>query len=361
MILFNNFKQTYSDNKVEIDQAIRRVAESGWYILGKENELFEKNFASYLNARFCVGVANGTEAIALALMACDVESGDEVITTNLTAYPTITGIIQSGAKPVLVDISEDDGLIDPDLIEEKITKHTKAIVPVHLYGQSCNMDPILKIAEKYKLKIVEDCAQSTGAEYKSAKCGTIGNCGAFSFYPTKNLGAMGDGGAISTNDRNVYEKLLSCRNYGQTKRYYHDEKGINSRLDEIQAAILNVKLSHLDNHNEIRNQISRIYRDNLNSVTCLKLNDYGKHVNHLFVVKSKNRDGLMSHLQKNDIQSLIHYPVPVNKQKAFSGQKNEKFIHSERFADSILSIPLYPELKESEYYKIITIINEFDN
>lgn len=361
MILFNDFKRSYLELKQEVDQAIERVINSGWFILGKETELFEGNFAQYLNVNFCIGVANGTEAIALALMANDIIEGDEVITTNLTAFPTITGILQAGAIPVVVDICESDGLIDVSKIEERITKKTRAIVPVHLYGQSCDMDSIVGLAERYQLKIIEDCAQSSGAIYKDKKVGTIGHCGAFSFYPTKNLGAMGDAGAIVTNDELLYHRLLSYRNYGQTKRYYHDNKGINSRLDELQAAILNAKLQFLDQQNKVRNEIAAYYRENLKTVECLNIHSYGTPAQHLFVIKSDNRDLIINHLLKNDIQTLIHYPIPIHRQKAFLWQKEESFKHSVKFANSILSIPMYPELYESEIKKIVITINEFNS
>lgn len=231
MIPFNNFKLHYQNTKQTVDKAISRVMESGWYVLGKEVENFEKEFSDYIGVDYCVGVASGTEAITLAIMANNLGIGDEVITTNVTAFPTITGIKQAGCTSVVVDVLEKDGLIDYSKIEEKITPKTKAIIPVHLYGQSCHMDPIMAIAEKHNLIIIEDCAQATGASYKSKKCGSIGICGTFSFYPTKNLGAFGDGGAITTNNKEIYHKLLSLRNYGQTKRYHHESEGINSRME----------------------------------------------------------------------------------------------------------------------------------
>jgi len=359
MILFNDFSLETQLLKSEINTAIQKVLNSGWFILGKELETFESNFASYIGTRFCIGVASGTEAIALALMALNIGSGDEVITTNLTAFPTITGILQSGAKPVVVDILSSNGLIDFRKIQAKITPKTKAIVPVHLYGQSCNLSEIETIAQEHQLHFVEDCAQSTGATYKGMKCGSIGDCGTFSFYPTKNLGAYGDGGAVTTNDEAVYSKLKSLRNYGQTKRYHHETAGINSRLDEIQAAILNVKLNYLDHWNAERHQIARFYRQHLQTVECLKEEAYGKPVNHLFVVKSNHRDKLVEHLQNKGIQTFIHYPIPVNRQKAFLGQKAEILENSDKFADSILSLPIYPGLSKKNIDQIIQATNEF--
>lgn len=360
MILFNDFKLHYQSVKEEIDKAIQRVMTSGWYVLGKEVEAFEKEFAQYLGVKYCVGVASGTEAIALGLMANGIGANDEVITTNLTAFPTITGIQQTGATPVVVDVLAKDGLIDPSKIEDKINAKTKAIVPVHLFGQSCDMEAIIKIATKYDLKIIEDCAQSAGATYQQKYCGTLGNCGAFSFYPTKNLGAYGDGGAISTNDEKIYENLLYLRNYGQTKRYHHEYQGINSRLDEIQAAILRVKLPFLNNWNKRRAFLANRYKSQLKNLTFIVENDYGNSAHHLFVVKSEKRDSLLKYLNNNGVQSLIHYPIPIHKQKAFTLQKDEKLIMSEKMADKILSLPIYPELTEEKQDIIIDKINQYE-
>lgn len=359
MILFNDFSKEPQVLKQEIHRAIQKVVDSGWFILGKELGAFESDFARYIGTRYCVGVASGTEAIALALMAHDIGEGDEVITTNLTAFPTITGILQSGSKPVVVDIISDNGLIDYRKIQKKITPKTKAIVPVHLYGQSCNLYEIKNLAERNNLFVIEDCAQSTGATFQGEKCGSVGDCGAFSFYPTKNLGAYGDGGAITTNDEAVYTNLMALRNYGQTKRYHHESRGINSRLDEIQAAILNVKLKFLDQGNQERHEIALTYRKHLQTVECLNEENYGKHANHLFVVKSHHRDKLAEYLHNKDIQTFIHYPVPVNRQKAFLWQKDENLENSIQFADSILSLPIYPGLSKQHIDQIIQTINDF--
>jgi dTDP-4-amino-4,6-dideoxygalactose transaminase len=360
VIRFDNFNVQYASVKEEIDAAIRRVLESGWFILGKEAAAFEREFARYIGCRYCLGVASGTDAIALSLMALDIGSGDEVITTNMTAFPTIAAVVQAGALPVVVDISPEDGLIDPDKIEAKITTRTKAIVPVHLYGQSCDMDPICEIARKHRLKIVEDCAQSVGAAYKEKKTGVFGDVNAFSFYPTKNLGAYGDAGAVTTNDEAAYNKLLQMRNYGQRARYYHDTFGINSRLDEMQAAVLRVKLKHLDQWTRQRRRHAHYYREHLKSVTCLEENSYGVPVYHLFVIKTSRRDRMLEYLQSNGIQCLIHYPVPIHRQKAFptrSHQDHNIYPHTERFADEILSIPIYPELTGEQQERIVEAIN----
>ena len=263
MIEFNNFSREYSFLKDEIDLAVNRVLSSGRYVLGKEVSNFENNFSDYIGAKYCVSVASGTDALTISLMALGIESGDEVITTSMTAYPTIIGILNAGAKPVLVDINPDDMLISPDAIEAAINKKTKAVIPVHLYGQCCNMERIAKIASKFNIHVVEDCAQSTGSSYKNKNAGTIGTCGAFSFYPTKNLGCYGDGGAIVTDQDDIYVKLKLLRNYGQEQNYNHNINGLNSRLDEIQAAILSAKLPHLDAWNKRRNEIAQKYLENL--------------------------------------------------------------------------------------------------
>jgi dTDP-4-amino-4,6-dideoxygalactose transaminase len=363
LIRFDNFKVQYAALKKEIDAAVQRVLDSGWFIMGQELEAFEKEFAAYLGCKYCVGVACGTEAIALSLMALDIGRGDEVITSNMTAFPTIAGIMQANAVPVMADIAYDDGLINAAGIEEKITPRTKAIVPVHLYGQSCDMDPICTIAQKYNLKVVEDCAQSVGASYKNKKTGSIGHVNAFSFYPTKNLGAYGDAGAITTDDATIYQKLLQLRNYGQRVRYYHDTFGINSRLDEMQAAILRVKLPYLEDWNNQRRQQAQYYQNHLESVQCLKENSYGAPVYHLFVIKTPERDRMVDYLKSQGIQCLIHYPVPIHQQKAFPGKasENEMYPYTERFAREIVSIPIYPGLSEEDREKIVKVINEFRN
>ena len=361
MILFNDFISEYRLIKKEINQAISNVLDSGWFILGKELEKFENLFAKYLGVKYLVGVGSGTDAITLSLMALGIGDGDEVITTSLTAFPTITGILRSGAKPVLVDVLLKDGLINPDLIEQKINKKTKCIIPVHLYGQSCEMDKIFTIVKRYNLKIVEDCAQAAGSLYGNNKTGTLGDCGAFSFYPTKNIGAYGDAGAISTNSEVLYKKLRMLRNYGQNSRYYHDLNGLNSRLDEFQAAILSVKLKYLDKWNEKRRQIAKNYNENLISVEPIKENHYGKHIYHLYVIKTLNRVKLQLHLQKNGIQTLIHYPLSINKQKAFPSQINEIFSNSEKLSNEILSLPIHPALKSTEIKKIVKCINEYSS
>lgn len=361
MIKFNNFNTEYNFIKSEIDTSIARVISSGWYILGIELSNFEKLFSKYLGANYCVGVGSGTDALTISLMSLNIGKGDEVITTSLTAYPTITGILNSGAKPVLVDVYKSNALMDVEKIEAKINKKTKAIMPVHLYGQSCDMNMITKIAKKHNLAVVEDCAQATGALYKGKKVGTIGDCGAFSFYPTKNLGAYGDGGAIVTNSEKIYLKAKLYRNYGQEDKYNHTLNGLNSRLDEIQAAVLATKLKFLDNWNRKRREIAKKYSTELKTVDFLKNDSDSLHVHHLYVIKSNNRDKLINHLTKNGVETLIHYPLPINKQKAFFKMENETYENADKITKQILSLPINPWLKDDEINSIIEIINSILN
>ena len=361
MIKFNNFNTEYNFIKSEIDTSIARVISSGWYILGIELSNFEKLFSKYLSSNYCVGVGSGTDALTISLMCLNIGKGDEVITTSLTAYPTITGILNSGAKPVLVDVYKSNALMDVEKIEAKINKKTKAIMPVHLYGQSCDMNMITKIAKKHNLAVVEDCAQATGALYKGKKVGTIGDCGAFSFYPTKNLGAYGDGGAIVTNSEKIYLKAKLYRNYGQEDKYNHTLNGLNSRLDEIQAAVLATKLKFLDSWNQKRRKIAKKYSTELETVDFLKNDSDSVHVHHLYVVKSNNRDKLVNHLTKNGVETLIHYPLPINKQKAFFKMENETYENADKITKQILSLPINPWLKDDEINSIIEIINSILN
>jgi dTDP-4-amino-4,6-dideoxygalactose transaminase len=376
-IMFNNFRRQYVAIKDEIDAAIKETLLSGNFILGEKVKKFEEEFAKYLGAKYCVGVASGTDAITLSLMALGIGAGDEVITTDMTAFPTVAAIMRANVIPVLIDINEGDGLVNCEKIEEKITVKTKAIIPVHLYGQAADMEKIKTLAVKHNLKIIEDCAQATGAIFGKNKVGTIGDCGAFSFYPTKNLGAYGDGGAVVTNDETVYKKLLSLRIYGRinidknqnketakvfssAEGYNHKCAGLNSRLDEMQAAILLAKLPHLTEWNERRREIARYYQENLQTVECLKKNNYGQAVFHLFVVKFSKRDELAEYLKKNGIGTLIHYSLPMDKQAAINGRQSGDFSAAEKFSKEILSLPLYPEMTDEEVKYVVKIVNNFN-
>lgn len=361
MILFNDFKKKYAYLKKEIDPAIQRVLKSGWYILGPEVENFEKRFASYLGAKYCVGVGNGLEALQIALMALGIKAGDEVITTSNSAVATALAIKAVGAKPVFVDIDE-YFCLDANKIEQAITSRTKAILPVHIYGQATDIEKIKNIARKHHLYLVEDAAQAHGAEYKGKKLGTFGDLGCFSFYPTKNLGAFGDGGAIVTNDKALYEKCKMIRNYGQKDRYEHEVYGINSRLDELQAAILSEELKYLDEFNEKRNRLARIYFKLLRNVEAIKLPKIRKNANHvfyLFVIEAEKRDKLMDFLKKNDIPTIIHFPIPIHKQKCFAEFNNIKLPILENKVNKILSLPIHPFLEEKDVHYIANKIIEF--
>ncbi|SDJ84743.1 DegT/DnrJ/EryC1/StrS family aminotransferase [Natronincola ferrireducens] len=361
-IPFGDMKKDYKDLKQEIDGVLQRVLDSGWFILGKEGEAFEGEFAQYCGVNYAVGCASGTEALALSLMALDISSGDEVITVNNTAVPTITAIVMAGATPVLVDIEEDTCLIDVDKIEEKITSKTKAIMPVHLYGQICDMDRINEIAERYALAVIEDACQAHGSRYKDRQAGSLGTMGCFSFYPSKNLGAYGDGGAITTDSEELYNRLMMMRNYGQRKRYYHDTKGINSRLDEIQAAILRVKLTYLEEYNNRRREIAHLYDTLITNpkVEKVGIKEYNKTNYHLYVIRVEDRERIMEFLEGEGIGTYIHYPVNIHLQKAFRylGYDEKDFPVSQRCAKEILSLPMYPQLTDKEVEYICGKLNE---
>lgn len=358
MIPFTNLSAHYQALRDDIDEAISQTMQSGHFVLGEQVKSFEEEFARFIGVRYCVGVASGTDAITLSLLASGIQPGDEVITAAMTAFPTITGIMQAGARPVVVDITIDDGLIDAARINEKITPRTRAIVAVHLYGQCCDMDQLLALAREQGLCVIEDAAQAVGATYHNRMAGGFGQCNAFSFYPTKNLGAFGDGGAVTTNDKSIYESLLMRRNYGQSDRYHHDGPGINSRLDELQAAILRVKLARLPEWNERRAVIAQKYRGNLSTVRCLVEHDYGAPNHHLFVVRHEQPGRCMRHMEAKGVQTLIHYPLPVHRQKAFPFQKNEPFPRSDLFSKTIFSLPIYPELADADVETIIEAIND---
>ena len=357
-----NPKAQYASYRNDINSAIQRVLDSGWYVLGEEVTRFEKEFAQFNTVSYAVGVGSGTEALHIALRALDIGQGDEVITTAHTAVATASAIDLAGAKPIFVDIEPDFFTIDPDLIEDAITPKTKAIIPVHIYGQSCNMDAIMKIANKNKLKVIEDCAQAHGAEYNGKRVGSIGDVGCFSFYPTKNLGAIGDGGALVTNDDQLAGKIKLLREYGWKERYISSKEGWNSRLDELQAAILHVKLKHLDEDNFRRNKHAKIYFDLLEflPLELPKTRSNSSHTFHLFVIKIEQRNKLKDYLQKNCVNTTIQYPVPVHKQKYFQKMCSEKSLPvTEQVAKNILSIPMYPELEEKEINKVSNKLKDY--
>lgn len=362
MIPSSDLNRQYLRFKQEFDKSVLYVLNKSWFILGEKVEEFEKNFAKYIGIKYAIGVASGTEALFLSLVALGVKQGDEVITVSNTTVPTVSAISMSGAKPVFVDINEESYNIDVNKIEEKITEKTKVIMPVHLYGQSADMDPIKKIAKKYNLKIVEDCAQAHGTLYKGRKVGSIGDLGAFSFYPTKNLGAYGDAGLITTNDKKLAEKVFLLRNYGKVNRYESKIIGFNSRLDEIQASLLNTKLKYLDIWNNARRKIASYYNKDLKKVIIPKEMDYGRYNYHLYVIRTKNRDKLKDYLTKNNISTEIHYPIPVHLQPSYEYLKIKKgsLPITEKVCNEILSLPMFPELRSKEVEKIVKVINNFN-
>ncbi len=362
LIRFGDLAREYRELQADIDAAVARVLQSGWFVLGPEVEAFEHAFAEWLGAKHVVGVASGTEAIALALMAAEVGPGDKVITVAHTAVPTISAISMIGATPRFVDIDPATCLMDVAQVEEAITPSTRAIVPVHLYGQCVDMDSLLAVADRHAIPVIEDCAQATGAMCNGRMAGTMGRMGCFSFYPSKNLGCYGDGGAVSTNDDSLAERLRMLRNYGQSKRYHHDIKGINSRLDEVQAAILSAKLPHVDAWNDRRKAIASRYREGL-SATGLTLpaeREAGAHVYHLFAVQSENRETIMRALANSGVQTLIHYPIPAHRQKAYLDLSYAvgSLPNTEHVASRVFSLPLYPQLTDAEVERVIRVTRD---
>lgn len=359
MISFVNLKKEYSEIKKEIQLSIQKVLDSQCFILGKELEKFEKEFSDFNRVKYAIGVNSGSDALYLALKACEISKGDEVITVSHTFISTIDAISRNHAKPVFIDINPETYNIDTSKIEKKITNKTKAIIPVHIYGNPVNMKPIKKLAKSYNLFIIEDACQAHGAEYYGKKVGTIGDLGCFSFYPAKNLGAYGDGGMIITNNEVLAERLKLLRNYGQPKKYHHNFIGINSRLGELQAAILRVKLKYLDTWNEQRRKIAERYNNQLNkNIIKPIVKEFAKHVYHLYVIRTKKREKLIKFLRKNKIQTQIHYPIPVHKQKAYSEYNKIKLPITETIAKEILSLPMHPWLKEEDIEFICQKIKE---
>jgi len=356
VIPFGDLKLQYQAIKIELDQAIQSVLDEGWFILGKNVSAFEAEFAAYCDAAFAVGVGNGTDALQLALMACGVGPGDEVITSPLSATFTALAISAAGAIPTFIDIDADTYNIDPQKLEDAIGPRTRAIMPVHLYGQPAAMEPILAAARKHDLLVVEDAAQAHGALYKGHKTGTLGDVGCFSFYPSKNLGAFGDGGMVITNNPEIAEKLRMLRNGGQKTRYDHQLIGVNSRLDELQAAILRVKLRYLEKWNHRRQHIAALYTALLGDSEVdppVEMPD-ATHVYHLYVVRCEERDKLQKHLAEQGVQTAIHYPTPIHLQRAYRwlNLRRGSFPVAERCAEQVLSLPVYPELTDAKVRQI---------
>ncbi len=375
-IPFVDLKTQYLSIKSEIDNAIQNVLSDTAFIKGKYVEEFEKNFAKKFNAKYCIGVASGTDAIFIALKILKIGQGDQVITAANTFIATSEAISGTGADVVFVDCNPETYNIDVNKIEEKITDKTKAIIPVHLYGQPADMNPIIKLAKKYHLFIVEDCAQAHFAEYlylgsndnnsKWRRVGTLGNIGAFSFYPGKNLGAYGDAGAIITNDDSLAKKIKMYANHGRISKYNHEIQGINSRMDGIQGAILNVKLKYLRKWIEKRRKVADTYNELLKDVwqvICPKVNNNAKHVYHLYVVRVKQREELQKFLQSKGIATSIHYPIALPNLIAYKylGHKPKDFPVASKYEKQLLSLPVYPEIKKEQIEYVVENIKQFYN
>ena len=361
MIKFLDLHKINERVRDEIDARIKQVLDSGWYLLGEQDKIFEQHFAQYCGVKHCIGCANGLDALNLIIRAYGFGKDDEIIVPANTYIASILAISENGCTPVLVEPDINTYNINPDLIEEKITSKTKAIMVVHLYGQAAQMDKIWTLAKKYNLKIIEDSAQSHGALYKEKRVGSLGDASGFSFYPGKNLGCMGDGGAITTNDDELAKKIRAIANYGSDYKYHHIYKGINSRLDEIQAAVLDIKLQHLDSDNARRREISKYYRENIkNSKIILpKVYNENAHVWHIFAIRIENRDELQKYLEENGIQTNIHYPTPPHKQGAYKEWNHLSYPITEKIHSEILSLPISSVMTDEEMKKIVKVLNQF--
>lgn len=361
MIKFLDLHKINERYRAEIDSRIKEVLDSGWYLLGKQNELFEKHFSEYCDVKHCIGCANGLDALNLIIKGYGFQKGDEIIVPANTYIASILAISENGCTPVLVEPDIKTYNINPDLIEEKITPNTKAIMVVHLYGQTVQMEKIWQIAEKYNLKIIEDSAQAHGAYYKNKRVGSLGDASGFSFYPGKNLGCLGDGGCVTTNDDILAEQIRAIRNYGSNYKYHHIYKGINSRLDELQAAILDIKLKFLDEDNMRRREIATFYRENITNpeINLPQTYDENAHVWHIFAIRTSNREKLQKYLESNNIQTNIHYPTPPHRQECYKEWHDLFFPITEKIHREVLSVPMSPVLTQHEKEKVVEILNEF--
>lgn len=360
-IPFSTLKNLHTELKDEIINKFNEIYNSGWFIQGKELREFEENFANYIGCKYCVGVGNGLDAIKLALLALDIGPGDEIIVPSNTFIATVLAISQVGAKPILVDPDINTFNISTKNIEKYITSKTKAIIVVHLYGQSADMDEILKIINDNNLLLVEDCAQAHGATYKGKKVGSFGNIACFSFYPGKNLGALGDGGAVVTNNKEYADKVRALSNYGSYFKYQHNYKGINSRLDEIQAGFLNIKLKYIDKINYERQKIARKYLNEIkNSKIILpEIRSDRNHVWHIFAIRTEKRDELQNYLKEKNIDTVIHYPISIAKQQAYKEDNLNDLSYADLISNQELSLPLYYGMTDEEVDYVINVINKY--
>lgn len=364
MILMNDFKhQKEALVKSQLD-AMERVTCSGWWVLGQEVSNFEKCWSTFTNTQYAIGVGNGMDALEIGLRSLEIGKGDEVITTAMTAFATVLSILRAGATPVLADINPDTGILDPESVSRCITKNTKAIMVVHLYGQSAPLDEFTLLCENENIFLIEDAAQAHGARFNNKPIGSYGEYAGWSFYPTKNLGAIGDAGAITTNSIELADKAKRMRNYGQSERYYHTDIGLNSRLDELQAAILNERINYLEEWTERRRTIAHMYNDAISNPEIVLLplpQQKERHVHHLYVIQCKKRDHLQSYLKKQGIQSLIHYPVPIHQQKPTANLSTDPkgMKHTQKHAQQVLSLPCHPGLNDESVMKVIEVINNY--
>lgn len=362
MIPFLDVRGAYQELKTEIDAAVSRVLASGWYIQGPETERFEREFAHYCEAGHCIGVGNGLDALHLAIVALGVGPGDEVIVSSNTFIATWLAVTFSGATPVPVEPDPRTHNLDPSAIEPAITARTKMILPTHLYGQPADLDPILEIARRHGLKVLEDAAQAHGARYKGRRIGGHSDAAAWSFYPGKNLGAIGDGGAVTTNDPELAERLRMLGNYGSRQKYVHEVRGFNSRLDPVQAAVLQVKLKHLDEWNARRSAIASLYRDRLAglSIELPHVPNWAEPNWHLFVILTSRRESLQQQLSSAGVQTLVHYPVPPHLQRAYAGARlaEGSLPIAERLADQVLSLPVGPQLGTADAEQVCRAVSD---
>lgn len=362
-IAFNDLRQVHRKIEPQMRKAIEDVLRNEWYILGEQVDAFESEYSKFCQTRHCVGVGNGLDALTLILKALNIGAGDEVIVPAHTFIATWLAVSNVGAAPVPVDACPRRLNIDPKGIEKKITCHTKAIIVVHLYGQPAEMTQIQKIANSNDLFLIEDAAQAHGATYRDQRVGSLSDAAAFSFYPGKNLGALGDGGAVCTNHTEIYERVRRLRNYGAIEKYHHEILGINSRLDELQAAILRAKLNHLDSWNQSRAEIAKIYRNELSSLSDsvqlhATLQD-SQHVYHQFVILARQRDRLRQFLSDHSVQTEIHYPVPPHRQAAYASMHHYQLPITEQIAEQCLSLPIYPFMNEMHIEKVAHLIQTF--
>ncbi len=364
MILMNDFRAEPEELVRKELEAVERVLRSGWYILGSEVKSFESAWAARCGAKRAVGVGNCMDAIEIGLRSLGIGSGDEVITTPMTAFATALAVMRAGAEPVLADIDPETALLDPASVERCLSPRTRAVLLVHLYGQVHSMESWTDLCERAGIHLLEDCAQSHAASWQGKIAGTFGAWGAYSFYPTKNLGAIGDGGAIITNSEEIADKARILRNYGQSQRYHHPERGLNSRLDELQAAILSARLGWLDAYTQRRKEIAGAYSNGISNPVIQKMAkpvERDSHVYHLYVLRCNERDRLAAYLGERGVSSLIHYPVPTHLQPPCKGVRVDPqgLGHAEQYAAQCLSIPCHPQMNDDDVRKVIEAINEF--